>query len=169
MSSRAADVLVHLLAPDAGAGAYNDWRLVATTTIAPIVLGAIGVALAAALAISVRSLSRLPARRRVLLGVLRAAAAIWVMLLVLKPAVELRAVSRVRTRVSLLVDTSRSMSLATPDGTRAEVVAKHLRDNEARLTELASRAVIEPATFGDRAHPVDRLPDPLPAEEGKTD
>lgn len=169
MSMRAADLLVQLLAPDAGAGAYNDWRLVATTTIAPAILAVLGIGLAVALAISVKSLSRLAPRRRVLLAVLRGLAAVWVMMLVLKPAVELRAVSRVRTRVALLVDSSRSMALATPDGARADVVQKHLKDNDQRLVELASRAVVEPALFGERAHPVDRLPDPLPVDDGKTD
>lgn len=169
MNGRLADIVMSVLAPEAAAGAYNDWRLVATTTLAPAILIALGVALLVALAISVHSSARLPRNRRILLGVLRALAALWVMALLLKPAVELRAVSRVRTRVALLADASRSMGLATPDGTRAEVASKHLRDSEARLIELANRAVIEPATFGERVHPAERLPDPLPANEAKTD
>src|SRR5689334_4063848 len=101
---RAADVLMRILAPEAGVGAYNDWRLVSTTSISTPILVALGIGLLVALAISIKSLSRLPLRRRLILSGLRAMAAIWVMLLVLKPAVELRAVSRVRTRVALLAD-----------------------------------------------------------------
>jgi hypothetical protein len=169
MATSLSDVVVRVLAPDAAAGAYNDWRLVATTTIAPWLLAAVGVALAAAVALSARGLARLPLRKRIGLTVLRAAVAVWVLLLILKPAVELRAVSRVRSRVAMIVDASRSMSLATPDGTRSELVAKHLVDNEDRLRELAQRAVIEQATFGERLHAVEHLPDPLPTEETRSD
>ena len=41
-------VLVKLLAPDADVGAYNDWRFVATSTLAPGILVALGCLLAAA-------------------------------------------------------------------------------------------------------------------------
>jgi uncharacterized membrane protein len=164
-----AELLVRIFAPDAGVGAYNDWRLVATTTLAPWILLMIGAALAAAVVLSARALGRLPFERRVLLLVLRSFAAIWVMILLLKPAIELRAVSRVRSRVALLVDASRSMGLATPDGTRAEVVQKHLADNADRLLELSQKAVIEPGTFGERLHAVEHLPDTLPTEEPRTD
>lgn len=169
MGSRISDLFVRLFAPNAGSGAYNDFRLVATTSVSTGFLIGLGVVLAVGVSFSLRSLSRLPRKRRLLLGGLRVAALCWVLALVLKPAVELRAVSRVRTRVALLADASRSMGLATPNGLRGEVVARHLRDNERRFTELADRAVIEPALFGDRVHPVDQLPDLLPAEDAKTD
>ncbi len=39
------ELLVKLLAPDASAGAYNDWRLVATTTLPAWALAAIGLCL----------------------------------------------------------------------------------------------------------------------------
>jgi uncharacterized membrane protein len=164
-----ADLIIRIFAPEAGIGAYNDWRIVATTTLATWVLFSIGAALVVAVVVSARTLRRVPLRRAIILLLLRASAAIWVMGLILRPAIELRAVSRVRSRVALLVDGSRSMGLATPDGTRAELVEKHLADNEARLTELAQRAVIEPALFGERVHAMERLPDKLPTEEPRTD
>ncbi len=164
-----ADLIIRIFAPEAGIGAYNDWRIVATTTLATWTLFAIGAALVIAVVISGRTLRRVPLRRAIILLLLRTSAAIWVMGLILRPAIELRAVSRVRSRVALLVDASRSMGLATPDGTRAELVEKHLADNQDRLTELAQRAVIEPAVFGERVHAMERLPDKLPTEEARTD
>lgn len=163
------DLLVGLLAPDATSGAYNDWQLVATTTLPNWLIITIAIVLLASVAASAFGLRRVTGTRRYLLLGLRILAAVWVMILVLQPAIELRAVSRVRTRVALLADTSRSMSIATPDGTRAEVVAEHLRDNRGRFEALAERAVIEPMTFGERTHPVERLPEPLPTDEGHTD
>lgn len=163
------DFIVRWFAPDAGAGAFNDWRLVATTTLPDWALGAAGVALLLALGLSTIGLRRVPAVRRYTLLVLRVLAALWVLVLLLKPAIELRAVSRVRTRVALLTDASRSMSLATRGGTRAEVVAEHIAKNRDRLAALSDVAVIEPMTFGERTHPMERLPDPLPSDEPRTD
>lgn len=163
------DIIVGLLAPDATAGAYNDWQIVATTKLPTWGLIAIAIALFAAVLASAFGLSRVPGPRRWVLTFLRLFAAVWVMILVLQPAVELRAVSRVRTRVALLADASRSMNIATPDGTRSEVVADHLEENRPQLQALAERAVIEPMTFGERTHPMERLPDPLPTDEPRTD
>ncbi len=163
------ELLVKLLAPDAGAGAYNDWRLVATTTLPSWALGAIGVLLLGAVVLSGLGLVRIARHRRLVLLVLRGALALWVFALLLQPAVELRAISRVRTRIALLVDGSRSMSLATRRGTRAEAVAQHLEANQGALAALGERAVIEPMTFGERTHPMERLPEPLPTDEGRTD
>ncbi len=164
-----ADLLVRLLAPDAGVGAYNDWTLVATSTLPQWAKLLLGVGLFVALVIGALALRRLSFKRKALLTGLRIVAALWVFGLLLKPAIELRAVSRVRTRVALLADGSRSMSIATKNGTRAEAVAEHLASNRNAYTRLAERAVIEPMTFGERTHPVDLLPNPVPAEEKRTD
>lgn len=163
------DLVIRVFAPDAGAGAYNDWRLVATTTLATAVLALAAVAVLIALIASIRGMGRVPLRTRLVLGALRAAVAAIVLVLLVRPAVELRAVSRVRTRVALLADSSRSMGLATPDGTRAEVVAKHLADNGGKLAELGKRAVIESATFGERLHPTERLTTPTSTEDRRSD
>jgi len=108
------DILVSVLAPDAAAGAYNDWELVATTTLPGWVQVGLLIVAAAALVGSFVGLGRISRSKRLTLFVLRALAAAWIVALVMQPAIELRAVSRVRTRVALAVDTSRSMSLATP-------------------------------------------------------
>lgn len=163
------ELMIRIFAPDAGIGAYNDWRLVATTTLGTVVLSVIGVALLAAVVVGSRSLGRIERKRRALLIALRVLAALWVLALVLRPAIELRAVSRVKSRVALMVDASRSMGLATPGGTRSELVSKHLAVNADRYAELSQRAVIESAIFGDRVHSMDRLPDPLRADEPRTD
>ncbi len=161
--------MVGLLAPDAARGAYNDWRLVATTTLDGWVLFFLAAGLVAAIFFSGLGMRRLPLGRRVLLLGLRIFAAVWVMILVVRPAIELRAVSRVRTRVALLVDSSKSMSLATPDGARSEAVAENLERNRAQLALLAEQAVIEPVLFGERTHPQERLPEPLPHDDNHTD
>ena len=161
--------LVRWLAPDAAAGAYNDWQLVTTTTLPGWAQVVLSIALLVAIAVSMVGVWRLPWRKRAAVMVLRALVGLWVMALLFRPAIELRAVSRVRTRVALLVDASRSMGLATPDGTRAEVVAKHLSRNQASYDRLAERAIIEPMLFGQRTRPVDPLPEPLPTDRSGTD
>lgn len=162
-------LIVKLLAPDAGVGAYNDWTLVSGGTLAPSTLAIIGVLLAAAVLVGTLGMSRLPWRRRLPLVALRLLAAAWLVMLVAKPAIELRAVSRVRTRVALLADASRSMSIATPNGTRAEAVAEHLEQSAEKLRALSDRAVVEPMLFGERTHPVESFPDPIPSDEPHTD
>ncbi len=162
-------LIIKLLAPDAGVGAYNDWTLVSNGTLSTSVLFAISAILLVAVMIGSVGLMRLPWRRRLPLMLLRLLAAVWVLALVAKPAIELRAVSRVRTRVALLADASRSMSIATPHGTRAEAVTDHLERNRAKLEALSERAVIEPMLFGERVHPLEKMPDPIPTEEGHTD
>lgn len=162
-------LIVKLLAPEAGVGAYNDWTLVSGGTLAPFTLGIIGVLLLVAVVVGTIGVSRLPWRRRLPLVALRLVAAVWVLMLVAKPAIELRAVSRVRTRVAVLADASRSMSIATPNGTRAEAVSEHLEQSAGRLRALSDRAVIEPMLFGERTHPVESFPDPIPSDEPHTD
>lgn len=163
------ELLVRYLAPDAGAGAYNDWRLVATTSLPTWAQLTLGTALVLAIAASALGLTRLALPKRILLLALRALAAFWVLALLLQPAIELRAVSRVRTRIAVAVDASRSMSLATQDGTRAEAVAEHLAASQPAFAALAERATIQPFTFGERSHLLERFPDPLPADEGHSD
>jgi uncharacterized membrane protein len=162
-------LIVKLMAPDAGVGAYNDWTIVTGGTLALSTIVIIAAILVLAVLIGTAGLSRIPWRRRLPLLALRAVAALWVVAMVAKPAIELRAVSRVRTRVALLIDGSRSMALATPHGTRAEAVSEHLAQSEAAFARLADRAVIEPLLFGERTHPLDAVPDAIPTDEGRTD
>ena len=161
--------LVRLLAPDAATGAYNDWQLVSTTTLPGWAQLALTVAIIAAVLVSMVGVWRLPWRKRVPVIILRALLGFWVLVLLHRPAVELRAVSRVRTRVAMMVDASKSMSLATPAGTRSEAVQKHMQANRSAYESLANRAVVETMTFGLRTQPADPLPQPLPATEPGTD
>ncbi len=163
------DLFVSWLAPDAPPGAYNDWQLVATSTLPQWVQVTLLVLVGLALVGTFFGLTRVPRRTRVLLFALRVALAAWLFALMLQPAVELRAVSRVRTRVALMVDASRSMGLSSRDGTRAEAVQSHLEGSQAALSQLAERAVVEPMTFGERTHPVEALPSPLPTTDARTD
>ena len=161
------NALIRWLAPEEGV--YNDWRLISTTSVPEFWIIALAILLAIALVLSALGASRLSLQRRVGLFVLRAAAAAVVLGLILMPAIELRAVSKVRSRVALLLDASRSMDLATPAGTRSERVMQHLADNKEVLDRLSADAVIEPATFGERLHPLQLLPATLPTTDGKTD
>ncbi len=163
------ETLVRLLAPDAAAGAYNDWQLVFTTDIPTWAKISLLLAGLIALLLSWRGLQRLPPKKRALLFTLRALVGVMLAVLLLQPAVELRAVSKVRTRVALAVDSSRSMSLASQGGTRSERVAAHINQSRGVLTELSRRAVVEPALFGERLQPVESLPDSLPTDQDRTD
>ena len=161
--------LVRLLAPDAAAGAYNDWQIVSTTSLPTWAQVTLTAALALAMLASAVGVWRLPLRKRLPLLLLRSFVGFWVLALLFRPAVELRAVSRVRTRVALLADTSRSMALATPNGSRAEAVTRHMARNRAQFDAVAERAVIEPMTFGLRTTPADPLPEPLVPDQPGTD
>lgn len=161
---------VKLLAPDAQPGAYNDWKLVTGTDLAPVWLVLIGLGLLVAVGLGATGLRRLPAARRNLLLALRLSAAACVFVLILMPEIELRAVSKVRSRVALMLDASRSMGLATPGGrTRAELVSDHLATNAAELTRLAEGALLETSLFGERVRTVEGVPDPITTEDRKTD
>ncbi len=161
--------ILERLAPDAAPGAFNDWQLVSTTTLSSTWIVVFALLIAAAVVASAMGVWRLgPRRRHVLLG-LRIIAALAVLALLVMPAIELRAVSKVRSRVALLVDGSRSMALATSEGTRAERVSKHLADASTIMAGLERDAVLESYVFGERLRGVESLPSPLPTEDGKTD
>lgn len=162
--------LVRILAPDAQPGAYNDWKLAIGSELSPVWLSLIALALVVAVVLGASGLRRLPAARRRLLVLLRLAAAGVVFVLVLMPEIELRAVSKVRSRVALMLDASRSMGLATPGGrTRGEMVSDHLASNAGELTRLAETALLETSLFGERVRSVDAVPEPLPTDDRKTD
>lgn len=160
--------LLRLLSPDDAS--YNDWRLVALSTWPPEAWIVAGVFAVVAVALTWLGLVRLGARRRWALAGLRALAAAIVVALLLMPALELRAVSKVRARVALLVDGSRSMSLATPAGvTRREAVEQHLASEAPTFERLAETAVLEPAIFGEKLRTVEALPSPLPTDDRRSD
>jgi hypothetical protein len=103
--------------------AYNAWRITSLSTLPAWVIALALTALAAAVWLSFKGFRSEPAglRRRALLG-FRLLAALLLLILILEPGIELRSESRVRARIALLFDTSRSMKFpASPGGpTRAE-------------------------------------------------
>ncbi|MCX5742079.1 MAG: glutamine amidotransferase [Proteobacteria bacterium] len=105
---------VKLAAP--GASDFNEYRWV---MLAP--WGRLGLALGGAIVIAIVALAwrasrnAAPWRRAMLIG-LRAGAAVAALVMFLEPAVELRNVAREPNRVAILIDDSKSMSLAETAG-----------------------------------------------------
>jgi len=122
-------------------------------------------ALAAAVWLSFRGFRSDPAgaRRVALLG-FRLTAALLVLVLLLEPGIELRAESRVRARVALLFDTSRSMKFpAGPSGpSRAEELRRWATQHQDDLAQLASRFQVDVYGFDKELQPAD--PGRLPAD-----
>src|SRR5256885_11574218 len=75
----------------------------------------------------------------------------------LEPGIELRAESRVRARVALLFDTSRSMKFpAAPSGpTRAEELQRWAVQHQADLAQLAARFQVDIYGFDKELQPAD--------------
>lgn len=122
-------------------------------------------ALAAAVWLSFRGFRTEPAGgRRMALLAFRVAAALLVLVLLLEPGIELRAESRVRARVALLFDTSRSMKFpASPAGpTRAEELKRWALQHQADMAQLASRFQVDVYGFDRELQPAD--PGRLPAD-----
>ena len=90
--------------------AYNAWRLTALTPLPSWGLALVALALIAALWLSARGVASEPSRaRKIVLIALRSLACLLVAALILEPGLELRAETRVRARIALLLDTSKSM------------------------------------------------------------
>jgi uncharacterized membrane protein len=126
-----------------------------------LMLAALG--LTAAVWFSSRGFRGEPSRsRRALLLAFRVVAALLVFALILEPGIELRAESRVRARVALLFDTSKSMKFpASPGGpSRAEEQRRWAKEHEADLAKLAGRFQVDLYGFDKELQPLDlsRLP-----------
>src|SRR2546423_12962864 len=137
---------------------YNAWRLTSLSTLPSwaIALGCAG--LCVALWLSFRGIraepSGLPRRG---LTALRATAALLLFVLLLEPGVELRAESRVRARLALLLDTSRSMRFpAAANGpSRSEAMLGWLKSRLPDLYALASRFQVDVYGFDKELQPQD--------------
>ncbi len=114
---------------------YNDWALVSLSPWPTAWLIAGSLALFAAATLVLWSYRR--ARRPWLLVVLRAAAALVVLGMLLEPAIQLRLVRRVKNRLAVVVDRSASMALATSDGRTRFAHLQALLERHALLAELA--------------------------------
>ncbi len=95
----------------------------------------------------------------------RVLAALLLLMLLLEPGIELRSESRVRARVALLFDTSRSMQFpASPSGpNRAQEMLRFVQQHQADLAQLAGRFQVDAYGFDKDVQPADPLrlpPDP---------
>lgn len=144
--------------------AYNAWRLTALTQLPGWALGLAAAGLAFAVWLSSRGLRGEPSapRRLTLLG-LRGLAALLVFALLLEPGLELRTETRVRARVAVLLDTSRSMRFpaSSAGGSRMDEMLRWLRARGPELRELASRFQVDVYGFDKELSPQD--PDKLAA------
>jgi uncharacterized membrane protein len=111
--------------------------------------------------------------RRAGIVALRAVAALAALLLLAEPALRVVQTSRVRSRVAVLVDRSRSMNFPVEPGgpTRADAAARFLASARPGLEKLAAEATVEGWGFGRDAWPADlaALSRPEPAQAGHTD
>jgi len=140
---------VYLAAPEAAD--FNEYRWVFLSPygrwglyIGLIVVGGI-------IALSWRGTRGSSAWRRALLIGLRSAAAVAAMIVLLEPAVELRQVAREPNRIAVLIDDSKSMSLAeSPRGpTRIERVRRMLAASKSTLATWERDHKIDYYTFSD--------------------
>jgi uncharacterized membrane protein len=140
---------VRLAAP--GAADFNQYRWVFLSPYGRwgLYIGLIAVGLIVAL--SWRASRGSSAWRRAILVGLRGAAATAAMIVFLEPAVELRQVAREPNRIAVLIDNSRSMSLAeSPQGpTRIERVRRMLAASRPTLETWERDHKIDYYTFGE--------------------
>jgi uncharacterized membrane protein len=134
-----------------GAADYNEYRWVFLSPWGRLGLWLGIAAVAAIAALSWRASRGAPAWRRALLIALRGAAAMAAMVVFLEPAVELRQVAREPNRIAVLIDDSRSMSLAesTRGPTRIERARRLIRDSHAALAAWERDHKIDYYTFAD--------------------
>ena len=155
------EFLVRYFAPQIQPELYNDWKLSLASSISTETRVAFAIVAILAVVAAATGLSRLNIRQRFIVLTLRALSAVTILILILMPVIELRAVSKVRSRIAVYVDDSKSMSLATRKGTRLQAVQSHLSQNAAALNELSQRALVEKAYFSDRTRAVDTLLQPI--------
>ncbi|MEE8408176.1 MAG: glutamine amidotransferase [Myxococcota bacterium] len=121
---------------------YNDWTLVSLSPLQPVwqIIGVTLLVVACGLVLwSYRG-----ARRRWTLSTMRLLAALIVIGFLIEPALQLRVVRKIRNRLGIVVDRSRSMTLGTEDGrSRYDHVLAQLEQDRARLTELGESHLVE--------------------------
>ena len=130
---------------------FNDYRWVFLSPWGRLGLALGGLAVIAIVGLSWRASAGAPAWRRVAMMGLRGAAATAALVLFLEPAVELRQVARSPNRIAVLVDDSRSMSLAeSPRGpTRIERARRLLAASKDTLDAWRHEHQIDYYTFSD--------------------
>lgn len=159
---------------DASGATYNAWQL---AFLAPWPRWAVAIFVLAAIASvfaawwSLRAEAR--RARRIVLVCIRAVTAILALFVLMEPAVRLLQTARVKNRLAVLVDGSRSMSFPSEPGgpPRAEAAARFLRDHKEELERLGDRVSLEWHVFDRDVTPVDpsTLTRPVAAKGGRTD
>ena len=156
-------------------GVYDTWRLTALTPLPRWAVGLLAAAALAAVLLAWRGLRGETRRTRVAaLLLLRSASALLALFLVLEPAIELMQTARVRNRLAVLLDTSRSMAFPVEPGgpSRAEAAAALLARSRDRLARLSDRVDLEWYGFGGEIAPLDPgelARGPMASRAGRTD
>jgi uncharacterized membrane protein len=153
---------------------YNAWRLALLSPLPRWALVLLAVGALASIALAWRGLrGEARPRRRAVLVALRAASALVAMFLLAEPAVQLLQTARVKNRLAVLVDTSRSMRFPVEPGgpTRAEAAAAFLASHRGDLERLSDRVDLEWYTFAGDVAPADpgALARGVPPTGGRTD
>lgn len=121
---------------------FNDWALVSLSPLpfAWRVVGVVAILAAAGLVVwSYRG-----ARRRLSLSIWRILAGVLVIGFLIEPALQLRAVRKIPSRLAVVVDRSRSMSLASESGqSRYDQLLRLIAENRLELQELEQDYIVD--------------------------
>ena len=144
---------VRLAAP--GAAEFNEYRWVMLAPWGRLGLALGGAAVIAIVGLSWRASRGAPAWRRATMIGLRAGAAVGALVVFLEPAVELRQVAREPNRIAILIDDSRSMSLAESEAgpTRIDRVRTVLAASGTALAAWEANHKIDYYTFAETLSP----------------
>ena len=137
---------------------YNAWHLTSLSPWPRWALALLALAAVAAVGGAWWGLRGEPRRaRRWALLALRTASALLVLFLVAEPAVQLLQTARVKSRLAVLVDSSRSMGFPVEPGgpSRAEAAARFLAAHRGELEALGDRATLEWHLFDREVTPTD--------------
>ncbi|MGE5182335.1 MAG: glutamine amidotransferase [Acidobacteriota bacterium] len=159
---------VKLAAP--GASDFNDHRWVFLSPWGRLGLYLGATAVTAIVVLSWRASRGAPVWRRALLVGLRGGAATVALTVFLEPAVELRQVAREPNRVAVLIDDSKSMSLAESQGgpTRIERARRLLAASQGALAAWEKDHKIDYYTFSDTVSPTTMMALAADKAQGKS-
>ena len=140
--------------------AYNAWRITALTALpAWALLLALGAVAGGVFATGLGLRGEPSALRKRLLWTLRVVAGLLVLGLLLEAGLELRAETRVKARIALLLDTSKSMRLPAQAGSepasRMQEALAWVKKHEADLQSLAARFQVDVYGFDKELTPQD--------------
>ena len=143
------NLTVRLAAPKAAD--FNEYRWVMLAPWGRLGLAFGGVAVCAIVGLSWIATRGASAWRRAVMIGLRAGAAVAALVVFLEPAVELRQVAREPNRIAIMIDDSKSMSLAEAPGgpSRIERARRLINDSQGTLADWERDHKIDYYTFSD--------------------